>query len=297
MSGDPSTAEDSVAQVDVTPSPAVFVTATQSADNDNAIPTATAPPPTAIPPSATVQPSPTLAPTLAPVPAGSCVFHTDLERVPLSGAPLSNILEIAETTLTPSVAYPILQSHFEHFNIVVDDSAGWVDRRAGTLDGDCASIPEDETSLRDYATLCWFASNVNQPTYGDPDDDSIRIASVEAGHSYVVLQRHPDGFYLLYYDHAFSAWVDANAGQLSGDCDDLTSPGAIIAEARVWSEPNVNTGAVLATLSAGTDVRIVSQPTRGPIRLDTGEEGDWHRVQTTDRDVTGWVWVGVLAFD
>jgi WD40 repeat protein len=231
-----------------------------------------------------------------------CVFWTDLDNVPLFDAPLTNGVNPPDTVLSVNVRYPILQTHFEHFLIQFDDTvSGWVDRRSGRTDGNnCLDIPEDGRSLVDFLSLCWFTndSGVEQPAYLNPDSNSDAITIVQpAPTAYVVLDQR-DGYYLLYYDHAFSAWVDASTGHLSGGCDDdASATGArVMAGANLWTAPDVKTGVITATIETEQAVTILDGPATGPIRADSDLEGAWYLIETGD-GVTGWVWEGRLAFD
>lgn len=83
------------------------------------------------------------------------------------------------------------------------------------------------------------------------------------------------------------------------DDDDPAAPpvtGSAIAGAntRLWTQPSVRTGSVLAAVSQGAVVRVLAGPVRGPIRYDTDDQDDWYQVAWGD--TIGWVWVERITF-
>ena len=230
----------------------------------------------------------------------ACTFSTRLDNAALYAAPFSDITQQIGT-LQPDVAYPVLASSGMHFRIQFDDATtGWADRRAGGISGDCDAIPVDDTPLTGYATLCTLTVAFDTPTYRDAAL-TVPEGALFPGIAYPVV-RVNDGSLYLTLDTARGIWAAADAGTLSGACDDLpygpdSGEAIVVTEANVWSDPDVTTGTIVDVVPAGRRVYLVSGPARGPIREDTGEIGDWYQI-TSDRSLppAGWVWAGRLAF-
>jgi hypothetical protein len=65
--------------------------------------------------------------------------------------------------------------------------------------------------------------------------------------------------------------------------------------ARVWTEPSVQTGSVITRLDPGTEVVLIGEPVRGPIILDSDDEGDWYHVRLpNEAEPIGWMWADRL---
>lgn len=98
-------------------------------------------------------------------------------------------------------------------------------------------------------------------------------------------------------DDAFGVWVPAIAGTLRGDCNSVAAPTALALNgARLWSEPDVRTGQVIAAVPAQTALIVINGPVNGPIRLDTDATGDWYFVQVSSTAQGGWLWQARLQF-
>ncbi|MCB8966826.1 MAG: serine/threonine-protein kinase [Ardenticatenaceae bacterium] len=61
-------------------------------------------------------------------------------------------------------------------------------------------------------------------------------------------------------------------------------------EARLWSQPNVQTGQIVASLAEGAELTINDGPVTGPIRLDTDDQGQWWLVTAVAGGDIGWIW-------
>lgn len=69
------------------------------------------------------------------------------------------------------------------------------------------------------------------------------------------------------------------------------------ANARAWSQPDIQAGQVLTSLDPDSEIVIVNGPRRGSIREDTDDQGDWYQVRRPEATNTlGWVWSERLIF-
>jgi hypothetical protein len=64
--------------------------------------------------------------------------------------------------------------------------------------------------------------------------------------------------------------------------------------ARLWTQPDVNTGQIITILMAGSDIKIIGNATSGVIQLDSQLEGLWYPAQ--QGGTTGWLYEGRLSF-
>jgi hypothetical protein len=65
--------------------------------------------------------------------------------------------------------------------------------------------------------------------------------------------------------------------------------------ARVWSEPSVQTGTVVTLLEPGSQVILIGEPVQGPVRIDSDDMGDWYQVRLPEEtEPIGWVWADRL---
>lgn len=235
-----------------------------------------------------------------PAPAAAqgddCTFTGSMETLALFGAPLTDDSQ-KKDELPGGVPYPVTQMHAEHFYIEIDHAyGGWVDRRSGILSGDCAAVPVDKRPVTDFPTVCAVTLAAEALLY--------RTAALAVSHgelpagTYVVTETGTTSHFVQ-FDHAYGGWIAASAGTLSGACGGPVPPvsgtATALAEARVWSLPDVQSGEVLYTLDAGTLVLITGEAVRGPIRFDTADQGDWYPVVVTGL-LPGWVWAGRLDF-
>lgn len=222
-----------------------------------------------------------------------CRFEGTLDDLWLYHAPLTSHIQLKEK-LPGGISYPVTALYGEHFLIAVDDDyGGWVDRRSGRLSGDCDAVPVDSVPSGGYPTICWFTASADVPAYYAATLTG-QSGSLPSGRRYITL-RQTDTALELYVDHAMSAWVNVEAGTVAGMCAGLgeqDAPGlpvTVLAHARLWSQPDAKNGDVLATFAAGSQAEILDGPVRGPIRLDTDDQGDWYQVR--QGVIIGWMWV------
>ena len=225
-----------------------------------------------------------------------CTFTPTAEGAKLYHAPLTDPAQ-EKSALVVGQGYLVQRQHTEHFYVTLDGlNGGWVDRRSGMLSGNCNALPVDSTSLSDFPTVCTLTSTERTSLFNDSALIQAK-SQLDAG-TYVVTQQ-TGGAYYVRLGHAFGGWVLSSAGSLSGACDTIPPVSGLtawaLADARVWSAPDVKTGEVAGTLVENSLVVIVAGPVRGPIRFDTNDEGDWYQVAQSGQ-VIGWVWDARLDF-
>ncbi len=218
-----------------------------------------------------------------------CFFAGSLDTLALHHAPLTHATQL-KAELPGGVAYSVQRQHGEHYLIAIDHAyGGWVDRRSGRLSGDCASIPVDTTPLSDFPTVCLYSAAVAVPAFLD-EQMTMPFGNIPAQQSLPVVEQTAAAHYLL-LDHATGAWVSAGSGSLSGGC--VTRNVYALANARLWSQPDVKNGQLLATLQPGSSVNIIGNPVPGPIRFDTADTGLWYPVK--QGTLSGWIWAERLT--
>lgn len=185
-------------------------------------------------------------------------------------------------------------------------SLGWVDRRSGTVSGACDDLPAPYPAVTDFPTVCTFtpaetvytyASPADMPSTASPPSDDVAYVNVlPAAAPVLVVERA--GFDMpvvaLFVDEARAGgWVAVDSGTLTGACEALPQgiAGRVTAGARLWSQPDVNHGIILAEPPAGTAVQIyANQRVVGDIVYGDDVRGVW--VYTVIPDVAaGWLWI------
>lgn len=231
-------------------------------------------------------------PTIA---TANCQFTTTLENVRVFSAPITDPGYETEM-LSPDTNYPVVGRTETHFRLALADSA-WVDRRSGSVAGECDAIPVDATPIFDYPSICTLTTpDVAMDAFSDPTltQASPFGANLPANTQFVVSILLRDAVNVHLGDAA-SVWVGVNAGELSGQCNLTEAAATALANARLWSQPNTVNGEIVADVPADTDVIILGGSLTGAINSD-GTEGDWYHVFTTDGQ-SGWIWEGRLNFN
>jgi hypothetical protein len=91
--------------------------------------------------------------------------------------------------------------------------------------------------------------------------------------------------------------VQGTCGNLPDHEDETGLRGIALDNARLWSEPDVRTGVVVADVVAGTPLSIEDGPRMGHIRADTDDRGHFYYVQIDGQTTVGWVWSARLLID
>lgn len=231
----------------------------------------------------------------------TCTFTPHFNATPLYAAPLADpaqqrgevpggvpLLALKRSGLTyDALIYVTLDT----------TSGGWVDQRSGTLTGACDDLPLDNTPLIDYPTICTAAVSQAVPFFDDAQLFTPKPFDLQPG-TYVVTRRSAASVFVR-LDHAMGGWTALSAITLGPACSTVmqAAPFQAVAldNARLWTQPNVQTGARLLDLPSGTGVVILAGPVEGPIRYDTADVGDWYQVAYNGQ--SGWVWSARLDFN
>ncbi len=199
------------------------------------------------------------------------------------------------------LSYQVLRSAQQHFLVkyTIGGEGVWLDRRSGYIEGNCLNIPVDETPLTDYDSLCFFSSANEVTIYTDATLEAIKtpIGNLPPNREVLVTAQQGDA-YFLHFDHAMGGWVAKNSGTVRGNCENLSIPdnhssvlrGTTLDNTRLWSEPNVQTGVVVADVAAGTTLIIEDGPRLGSIRTDTQDQGHFYFVRIDSDTTSGWIW-------
>lgn len=126
-------------------------------------------------------------------------------------------------TLPFAQEYEVVKQHGDFYLVEVPDAdPGWVYGPQGTLKGpDCDDLPQDDTPLSEYPTICTVQLPEEKTVYAEPELVNA-VGTVAAG-QYVV-EGIQGELYLLWVDPTLTGWVAQLGGQLFGACDDLVAP-------------------------------------------------------------------------
>lgn len=145
----------------------------------------------------------------------SCRFTGTSEILTVYQAPVTDATQHL-ARLSGVEAYPVVQQRTQHVLIQLRDSrTAWVDRRSGTLAGDCSSIPVDNTPLEGFPTLCTFTSPVSVPLYSNSALTG-QVGTLPPG-TFPLIGVNRDRYY-VYLDANQGGWVLGNAGVVAGNC-------------------------------------------------------------------------------
>jgi hypothetical protein len=233
--------------------------------------------------------------------ADDCTYIVEDNVIPLYSAPL-NIASLQVDVLPVGSTYTVEKRAERYLYLSSGGIAGWIHGLSlgGRTEGDCTSLPEDDRPLTDYPTVCFFIPIEAMHVYNDSSlTDEHDAFDLKGGESYPVVYADEASLF-AYIDDAAGGWVSAETGFVSGLCDDLAKPDgyqqAIALEnARLWSQPNVRIGAIVADVEPETPLHIISGPVLGSIRLDTEDLGKWFYV--SDGTQAGWLWEARVEFE
>lgn len=146
---------------------------------------------------------------------------------------------------------------------------------------------------------CWFTANQDTTGYQDETltTQHPAMSTMDAGISFQVTDVSGSAV-LLAVDHAMGFWVNIAMGILSGDCSGINAyqPNQVrvLANTRLWSQPNVITGSVIRDIAQGATVTITGGTVIGRIQYSSNVTGIWYPV-TLDSQ-SGWIWAERLDF-
>ncbi len=147
---------------------------------------------------------------------------------------------------------------------------------------------------------CWFTADQNTIGYQDETltEQHPAVPTMRAGDSFQVTDMSGSAA-LLAVDHAMGFWVDTRNGTFSGDCSNINAYQPenvrVLANTRLWSQPDVVSGSVTRDITQGTTVTIIGGTVVGRIRYGSPVTATWYPV-TIDNQ-TGWVWAERLDFE
>jgi hypothetical protein len=153
--------------------------------------------------------------------AVDCQYSGVDEAITLYAAPFGAPRQ-QQGTLPFAQEYKVVKQHGDFYLVEIPDAdPGWVYGPQGTLKGACDDIPQDDTPLNEFPTICTLQLAEESTVYGEPDLVNA-VGTVAAG-QYVVEGIQGD-LYLLWVDPTLTGWVTQLGGQLFGACDALVAP-------------------------------------------------------------------------
>ncbi len=176
---------------------------------------------------------------------------------------------------------------------------GWIAAGDGALSPACALLidPSELTALTGANTRVWSAPSVRtgEPRYTLPEGVTVAVIAGPVRGPIRFDSDLQDDWYQVAQGGETLGWVWA--GRLTFLDGAPEANGTALANARLWSLPDVQTGSQLVSLPPGTRLIVLEGPVQGRIRYDTDATGDWYRVQVAGSAVTGWLWAGRIALD
>lgn len=233
--------------------------------------------------------------------ADACEYIVEDNVIPLYSAPL-NIASLQIDVLQVGNTYTVEKRAERYLYVSGEEVEGWIHGLSlgGRTEGECSSLPEDARLLTEYPPVCFFTPVEAMRVYNDPSlTEQHHAFDLQGGQSYPVVFEHEASFF-AYIDDAAGGWVSGDAGFLSGSCDELPQQDSYQQEAvalenaRLWSQPNVRIGTVIADVAPETGLYVISGPVQGPIRVDTDDLGQWFYVSTGEQ--SGWLWEARFEF-
>lgn len=209
-------------------------------------------------------------------------------------------------TIQPGQPYAVTLQTFDAYHLQLDHAfGGWVAAADGQVAGDCASVPVEYPAqiataldnarawsapdVRSGAMVTTFAPGTQLIVLAGPVSGPIRFDTADTGNWFQVRAVNVAG--------GATGWVWENRLRFAPPAGPGGPTAVALANARVWSQPDVHAGAWIASLAEGSEVRILGGPVVGPIRYDTPDTGNWYLIAQNATGITGWVWRERLAFD
>lgn len=163
-----------------------------------------------------------------------------------------------------------------------------------------ASSSLAQESNNPITSTCWFTAS--QDTTGYEDETLTKqhpaMPTMKAGWSFQATNLSGRSA-LLAVDHAMGFWVNTTTGVFSGDCSDIgeydANTASTLANTRLWSQPDVETGSVILSIPQGTTVTITGGTANGRISYWSNQIGTWYPVHVNG--YTGWIWSERLNFE
>lgn len=246
--------------------------------------------------------------------SGACGMNIPVDSAPIQSHPTLCVLVTFDApvavygepalltqtdSLLPNAAYAVIrQSATGYYVYLGPNSGGWVSAGAGAVSGNCAALPSEPPASTATA-------RANARVWSAPDVHSGTVLATLTPGSAVTITAGPVRGPISYSSDVQGDWYQISQGDLTGWVwSERLSPSApppayqravALENARVWSYPDVQQGAVVAALAPGAALDIVAGPVAGPIRYDTPAVGQWYQV-SQGGSVLGWVWSGRLSF-
>lgn len=147
---------------------------------------------------------------------------------------------------------------------------------------------------------CWFTASQDSVAYQDASlaEPHVAVSTIQAGWSFPV-EDLTAGKALLTIGDALGFWIRVENGVLTGDCERYSEyqpvEAHVLANTRIWSQPDVITGEVVTSLQEGTVVTVIGGRAIGRISYGSDQTANWYPVRYDT--LSGWVWAGRLDFE
>lgn len=228
--------------------------------------------------------------------SGSCELVNNQDRMLVFFAPMYAFSQLKDM-LPKDTPYTVIGDDGDYLWIEYGSGErGWVDHHTRMMNGDCAGNPRIVLPpLSDFPTVCFYTTTEDLAGYRDAalTQEHSAFSHFPPG-TYPIVSRTSTTVEFAGTADMGGAFVEANHGTFSGHCDGTLQLATTLDGARVWTEPDVSVGQMIATLDAGTEVGILEGPVQGRILADDALEGNWYKI--AHGAIVGWIWEERLKF-
>lgn len=225
-----------------------------------------------------------------------CLFSTNQTLVGYSDEQFSQV-HTGFGVVQPGT-YAIVERNNEsiQLNGSSDMSGPYVSLTGGQIGGHCDGTIQ--LAIAQENTRVWNLPDVTQGEVISPLPTGVEVVIISGPEQGIIqpdTSLSGDWFEVRYRDTQGWVWVDrlTFARHFTATQPSI-GQGTVTDNARLWSEPNAQSGEVIATFPAGTHVNITGNPQEGFIQLDSDLTGNWYPVQIGGN--IGWIYEGRINF-
>ena len=151
-----------------------------------------------------------------------CFFTANAERLIVYQAPIAAPSQ-QKTSVLGSERYAIIRENGDFYEVQVAEDTGWVHDDAGSRDGDCDNIPNDDTPITEFSTVCIFSNEAEVTLFTEVELVNTVGTAPPGNHLVEAINTDLNRYYVVMND-GFSGWVAPEGGTLAGvGCETLTA--------------------------------------------------------------------------
>jgi hypothetical protein len=150
-----------------------------------------------------------------------CFFTANTERLTIYLAPIAAPSQ-QKTTVLGSEQYAVIRENGDFYEVQVAEDTGWVIKDAGVDDGDCDDVPNDDTPITEFSTVCIFSNEADVTLFTEADLINAVGTAPSGNHLVEAVNTDLNRYYVVMND-GFSGWVAPEGGTIAGaGCEALT---------------------------------------------------------------------------